>query len=78
VESDTLLAQIRQMDQELVEEIQLFDIFQGDPVPQGRKSVSFRIIYRSAEETLEDETVNQLHKTITDRLVSYFKADLPA
>jgi phenylalanyl-tRNA synthetase beta chain len=40
---------IRQMDQELVEEIQLFDIFQGDPVPQGRKSVSFRIIYRSAE-----------------------------
>ncbi len=78
LESDTLLAQIRQMDQELVEAIQLFDVFQGDPVPENRKSVSLRIIYRSNRETLEDDTVNQVHKTITDHLVAKFKAGLPA
>ena len=78
LESDTLLAQIRQMDQELVEAIHLFDVFQGDPVPENRKSVSLRITYRSTRETLEDDTVNQVHKTITDHLVAKFKAGLPA
>ncbi len=78
IESDALLTQIRQMDQELVEEVLLFDVFTGNPVPKNRKSISFRIVYRSASETLEDDTVNQMHKAITDRLVSHFKADLPA
>ena len=40
--------------------------------------MSFRITYRSADKTLDDETVNQLHKGITDRLIEHFKADLPA
>jgi phenylalanyl-tRNA synthetase beta chain len=73
-----LLAHIRDMNQVLVEEIRLFDVFQGEPVPQNRKSVSLRIIYRSATQTLEDDQVNQIHKELTDRLVRQFKADLPA
>ena len=78
IEADMLIAQIRDMNQILVEEIRLFDVFQGEPVPQNRKSVSLRIIYRSDTQTLEDDQVNQIHKEITDRLVRQFKADLPA
>lgn len=78
MEADLILSVIRQLDQPLVEDVQLFDVFQGKPVPEHRKSVSFRIIYRSDEKTLEDETINQIHKEITDSLVDRFKADLPA
>jgi phenylalanyl-tRNA synthetase beta chain len=78
VEACTLTDEIRRMDEELVEAVELFDVFQGEPVPPERKSVSLRIVYRSADETLEDDTVNQVHKRITDQLVSHFKADLPA
>jgi phenylalanyl-tRNA synthetase beta chain len=77
IEADMLLAQIRAMDQPLVEEVRLFDVFQGEPIKQGRKSVSLRIIYRSATQTLEDDKVNQIHKEITDQLIKQFKADLP-
>jgi phenylalanyl-tRNA synthetase beta chain len=77
IESDTIVSAVRQLDRQLVEEVQLFDIFKGAPVPEDRKSVSFRIIYRSDEKTLEDDTVNQLHKEITDGLVTQFNADLP-
>jgi phenylalanyl-tRNA synthetase beta chain len=77
IEADHLLAQIRAMDQPLVEEARLFDVFQGEPIAQDRKSVSLRIIYRSATQTLEDDKVNQIHKKITDQLIQQFKADLP-
>lgn len=78
MEADLILSVVRQLDQPLVEDVQLFDVFQGNPVPEHHKSVSFRIIYRSDEKTLEDETINQIHKKITDSLVDRFKADLPA
>ena len=78
MEAAVLLAQIREMDQPLVETVQLFDVFQGGSLPEGRKSVSFRIIYRSDRETLEDSAINELHQKITARLVTKFKADLPA
>jgi phenylalanyl-tRNA synthetase beta chain len=77
MEADTILAQVRQLDQPLVEEVQLFDVFQGKPLPENAKSISLRIIYRSDQKTLEDDTINQLHQEITASLVEKFKADLP-
>ncbi len=62
----------------LIEAVELLDIYEGDPIPSGMKSISFRIIYRSAKGTLKDKTVNDLHKTITEQVLSAFKASLPA
>jgi phenylalanyl-tRNA synthetase beta chain len=77
MEAGTLLAEVRQLDQPLVEDVQLFDVFQGKPLPENAKSITLRIIYRSDQKTLEDDTINQLHKEITASLVERFKADLP-
>jgi phenylalanyl-tRNA synthetase beta chain len=77
IESGILLDRIRQMNEPLVEDVRLFDLFEGNPVPRGRKSISLRVTYRSSETTLEDDAVNHLHKQISDRLVAQFNADLP-
>ncbi|MBI5897047.1 MAG: phenylalanine--tRNA ligase subunit beta, partial [Desulfobacterales bacterium] len=77
LEAERLLAYVREMKAALIEEVRLFDVFDGQPIAQGYKSVSLRMVYRSAEATLEDAAVNQLHKQISDRLVEYFKAELP-
>jgi phenylalanyl-tRNA synthetase beta chain len=77
LEAEQLLAYVRNMKTPLMEEVRLFDVFDGQPIPQGCKSISLRMIYRSAEATLEDAAVNELHKQISDRLVAQFKAELP-
>ncbi|KJS30104.1 MAG: phenylalanyl-tRNA synthetase [Desulfatitalea sp. BRH_c12] len=77
MEAAVLLAYVREMREPLVEEVRLFDVFVGHPIPEGRKSVSLRIVYRSPETTLSDTDVNELHKRISDRLVVAFKAGLP-
>ena len=55
----------------------LFDVFEGDPIAAGKKSVSFRVTYRSSTKTLEDDDVNDLHRAITDELLKVFDASLP-
>jgi len=78
VESSRLLDTVARFGETLVEELALFDVFAGDPIPEGKKSVSIRIVYRSPERTLEDETVNEIHHRLTHRLIDEVGAALPA
>ncbi|MFO7712874.1 phenylalanine--tRNA ligase subunit beta [Desulfosarcina sp.] len=78
VESRRLLDTVARFGEKLVEDLYLFDVFAGDPIPEGKKSVSFRVVYRSAERTLEDEIVNEIHHRLTHRLITEFGATLPA
>ena len=78
IEAFKILKSVEILDEELVENIHLFDVFEGDPIPAGKKSISVRITYRSSNETLEDDKVNHIHKNITGRLIEEFDATLPA
>lgn len=78
IETYRILEKVRAGNNELVENVLLFDVFEGKPIPENKKSISFRIIYRSATETLEDAFINDLHLKISERLIREFKADLPA
>jgi phenylalanyl-tRNA synthetase beta chain len=65
------------LDEPLLERSHLFDVYAGDPIPDGKKSVSFRLTYRSDQGTLEDATVNQIHTRVSEAVVLAFKAGLP-
>jgi len=77
IETQTVLVTAENIREPLVESLHLFDVFEGDPIAAGKKSVSFRVTYRSPEKTLEDDDVNDLHKAITAHLLKAFDADLP-
>jgi phenylalanyl-tRNA synthetase beta chain len=77
IETQTVLEAVENFQEKLIENLHLFDVFEGDPIPAGKKSVSFRNTYRSPGKTLEDDDVNDLHKSITERLLNAFDATLP-
>ena len=62
---------------ELVETAFLFDLYEGEGIPAGRRSLSFRLVYRSPSETLSDERVNAIHSAIADHVLRQFNAELP-
>ena len=68
---------VENFQEDLIERLHLFDVFDGDPIAAGKKSVSFRITYRSPDNTLEDEDVADLTQSITERLLKAFDATLP-
>ena len=77
IEAQTVLQAVENIREDLVQNLHLFDVFEGDPIAAGKKSVSFRVTYRSSDKTLEDDDVNDLHKSITDKLLRAFDATLP-
>ncbi len=53
---------------ELLESFHLFDIYEGEPVPEGYRSLAYSVVYRSPEKTLTDEEVGKVHQNIIDEL----------
>ena len=45
----------------LAESVTLFDLYHGASIPEGQRSLAFRIVYRDPEATLTDKRVTQAH-----------------
>jgi len=59
-----------------IERMEVFDIYKGKSVPSDKISVSFSIIFRSQEKTLENEEIENFSKTIIDVIEEKFKGKL--
>jgi len=53
---------------ELIRDVDLFDIYQGPEIPQGKKNLAFHIIYQSDKKTLTDKEVDKIHQKIINQL----------
>ncbi len=60
----------------LVNQVTLFDVYSGDQVPRGRKSLAYRITFQSPAHTLTDEEVNQVQQQILNKLSGELGATL--
>jgi phenylalanyl-tRNA synthetase beta chain len=76
LESESVMEAIRTFRQPFVEEVSLFDIYEGPPIPVGKKGISYRIRYQANDRTLTDEEVNQYHEKIVTRLKEVFSLEL--
>jgi phenylalanyl-tRNA synthetase beta chain len=78
LEAQGIVNFITVLGQELIEEVEIFDIYRGSPIPAGKKSMALRFTYRSFERNLTDEEVNAIHEGVTRKVLKKFKAQLPA
>jgi phenylalanyl-tRNA synthetase beta chain len=77
IESREVVEMVQNTDDALIESVLLYDLYEGDPIPKGRKSITLRIIYRSAEKTLEDIDVTPVTEKIAKNLLDKLNASLP-
>ncbi len=61
---------------QLVSDVFLFDMYAGEQIPDGKKSMAFRIIYQAADRTLNDNEVDGVQKSILTRLAKEAGAKL--
>lgn len=76
LEADKVEEAIRSLEQPFIDDIRLFDVYRGAPVPQGKKSLSYRIRYQASDRTLTDDEVNRYHEKVILRLREILKAEL--
>jgi phenylalanyl-tRNA synthetase beta chain len=74
--ADTVVRTVSALDVALLESVELFDVYQGESIPAGKKSVALACRYRAKDRTLTDEEVNRAHSLVTEQARSRLGAEL--
>ncbi len=60
----------------LLESIKLFDEYRGEHVPEGQRSLAFRLVYRASDRTLTEEEIEPKQQKVREALAKQFQVDL--
>ena len=63
-------------DKNLLKEVSLFDVYQGDKLPEGKKSYALSFLFKDEEKTLTDKVVDKAILKIFKSLEHQLKAEL--
>ncbi|MBQ6478264.1 MAG: phenylalanine--tRNA ligase subunit beta [Erysipelotrichaceae bacterium] len=74
IKAADLLDEIRKAGGKLVKKAEVFDVYQGEHIEQGYKSVSLNIVYEDKDKTLKTEEVNEIHERLLNDLLTHFEA----
>lgn len=69
----TVLGRVKIKD---LEKIELFDVYSGEGIPQGKKSLAIRASYRALDRTLTDELIQNLHGKLVKAMEKELSAEL--
>jgi phenylalanyl-tRNA synthetase beta chain len=75
---ESVLQTVKQAKAANLESVELFDVFRGKGIPEGRKSLAYAFTYRATDKTLTDSDVNTAHETILAVLKTQLNAELRA
>jgi phenylalanyl-tRNA synthetase beta chain len=68
VTAATLMDAIRRGGADDLESMRLFDVYRGEDLGQGRKSLAFSVVYRSPSKTLRSNDARAIRKRIVDEV----------
>jgi len=68
VQSAMLINIVKENGKDLIESVDIFDVYQGKQIAPQEKALAVRISYRSKERTLTDDEVNNIHEEVIEEI----------
>lgn len=76
IPADQVAGEIRAAGGDLLRGLRLFDLYRGDSIPAGTKSLAYALAYQAEDRTLTDKEIDKAHKKVEDRLKHVLKAQI--
>ena len=76
VTHDAVLTAVKQAKVTNLESVELFDVFHGKGISEGKKSLAYAFTYRAPEKTLTDAEVNAAHTKVVEALKTQLQAEV--
>jgi phenylalanyl-tRNA synthetase beta chain len=66
--SGEIVALIKKIDKQLIKAVKIFDVYQGDNISTGKKSIAFSITLEPKDKTLSENDIEQVSKKIVSKI----------
>jgi phenylalanyl-tRNA synthetase beta chain len=74
--AEKVLAELRAAGGDLLTDAVLFDVYKGESIPAGTKSLAYALVYQAPDRTLSDKEIEKAHQKIEGRLRHVLKAQI--
>jgi len=69
-QAQELITVISNIDKKLIKSVKIFDVYQGENIPEGKKSIALNVIIQSLEKTLNDDDLDRITQLIISTVES--------
>ena len=59
-----LIEIISDIDRDLIKTVKIFDVYEGENIPENKKSIALNVTIQSSKKTLNDEDLDRINKLI--------------
>jgi len=59
---------VMKIDKELIKNVKIFDVYQGDNITSGKKSIAFNVTLEPKDKTLSEKDIDQISKKIISKV----------
>jgi len=74
--SGQIINLVKKIDKELIKNVKIFDVYQGDNITSGNKSIAFNVILEPKDKTLSEKDIDQISKKIISTVQDVTGANL--
>ena len=62
--SGEIISLVKNIDKELIKNVKIFDVYRGDNIASGKKSIAFNVTLEPKDKTLSEKDIDQVSKKI--------------
>jgi len=66
--SGEIITLVKKIDKQLIKAVKIFDVYQGDNIDTGKKSIAFSITLEPKDKTLSENDIEQISKKIISKI----------
>ncbi len=70
LDASSIITCLKSYPSDLIEESNIFDVYYGPNMPEGKKSVAFNVRYRAMDRTLKDEEIDEVHNSLVEYMLA--------
>ena len=57
-------------------EVKVFDLYEGNKIPNGKRSIAYSLVFNDYTRTLNEEEVDDIFRKIISEVTSKFKCEI--
>jgi len=76
IQANEIIKKIKKIDKNFIKKVTIFDVFEGDKLPDNKKSIAIRVLMQPQDKTFSEEEIENLSKQIIDIISKSFEASI--
>ena len=76
IPANEILKKVKKIDKNIIQKVTIFDVYEGNKLPENTKSIAIRVLLQPQDKTFKDEEIEKLSQEIIEQVSNSFKAKI--